>query len=189
MNGDERMKTLETALRRLADETAAAQPPARIETALSAAVRRRRMARYPWWTAAAAALAMAGFWAATRQMGPAVGLEQAAAPAAVRAQLAGPAEAPAEAMDQPAEALPVAKPAVVRSKASSGRGELSGELSPLTPWYFSGGLPQPARGQIVFIRVNPQTALRFGVVSEGQVPAQLLIGDDGLTRAIRFVRE
>lgn len=185
MNGDERMNTLETALRRLADETAAARPPARIETALRAEVRRRRMARYPWWVAAAAALALAGFWAATRQAGPAVEMEQAAAPAVVREQFAEPAGV----VDEAVEALPVARPAVVRSKVPVGRNEPDGGLSPLTPWYFSEGLPAPAKGQVVFIRVNPQTARRFGVMAEGPVPAQLLIGDDGLTRAIRFVRE
>jgi hypothetical protein len=185
MNGDKRMNSLETALQRLADETAAAKPPARIETALRAEVRRRhRMARHPWWMAAAAALVLAGFWAATRQDGPAVEVEQAMAPVAVPPRLVEPAAA-----DDAVEAIPVARPAVSRSKPSSRRNEVPVELSPLTPWYYSEGLPEPARGQVVFIRVNPQTARRFGVVSDGPVPAQLLIGDDGLTRAIRFVRK
>jgi hypothetical protein len=95
---------------------------------------------------------------------------------------------PEPAVDEAVEAIPVARPAVARASRKSRPNELSGQLSPLTPWYYSEGLPAPAQGQIVFIRVNPQTARRFGVVSAGPVPAQLLIGDDGLTRAIRFVR-
>jgi hypothetical protein len=189
MNGDKRMRSLETALQRLADETAAARPPARIETALRAEVRRRRMARYPWWMAAAAALVLVGFWAATRMDGPAVVVEQGTATATATASLPPRSVEPAAAADDAVEAIPVARRAASRTRPSSRPNELSGALSPLTPWYYSDGLPEPARGQVVFIRVNPQTARRFGVVSDGPVPAQLWIGDDGLTRAIRFVRE
>jgi hypothetical protein len=183
MTEDKRTATLLGTLRDLADQTMEARPPDRIERELRAQLRRKRLAKYPWWLAAAAALVLAGFWAATRQGGQA--MEQAAvAPAVIQL----PVVEPAPAVDEAVEAIPVARPAVVRASRKSRPNELSGQLSPLTPWYYSEGLPAPAQGQIVFIRVNPQTARRFGVVSDSPVPAQLLIGDDGLTRAIRFVR-
>jgi len=184
MTEDKRTAALLNALRDLADQTEGAMPPERIERELRAHLRRKQMAKYPWWLVAAAALVLAGFWAATRQGGQPV-VEQAAVPPAAIQQ---PVLESAPVADEAVEAIPVAKQAVVRASRKSRPNELSRELSPLTPWYYSEGLPAPAQGQIVFIRVNPQTARRFGVVSDGPVPAQLLIGDDGLTRAIRFVR-
>lgn len=183
MTEDKRTVSLLNALRDLADQTEGARPPDRIERELKAHLRRKQMAKFPWWLAAAAALALAGFWAATRQGGQVV--ERAGVvPAAVQQPVLEPTQVADEAVD----AIPLAKPVAVRVARKSRPNELSREISPLTPWYYSEGLPAPAQGQIVFIRVNPQTARRFGVVSDGPVPAQLLIGDDGLTRAIRFVQ-
>lgn len=183
MREDKRTVSLLNALRDLADQTEGAQPPERIERELKTRLRRKQMAKYPWWLAAAAALALAGFWAATRQGGQ-VFERAAVVPAAVQQ----PILEPAKVADEAVEAIPAATPVAVRASPKSRPNELSREISPLTPWYYSEGLPAPAQGQIVFIRVNPQTARRFGVVSDGPVPAQLLIGDDGLTRAIRFVQ-
>lgn len=183
MNGDKRIGSLETALRHLAGETADARPPARIEAELKAQVRRHRPARIQWWAlaATAAAVCVAGFW--TMRDGG-----KRAEPAPIAVAAAEPAEAvPAPAIAE--EAAPVARPAVMRTQAPSSRGSGVREASALTPWFFSDGLPMPARGQVVSIRVSAATAGRFGVVADGPVPAQLLIGDDGLTRAIRFVRE
>lgn len=183
MTEDKRTASLLNTLRDLADQTEGARPPDRIERELKAHLRRKQMAKYPWWLVAAAAVALAGFWAATRQGGQVV--ERAGVvPAAVQQQVLEPAKV----ADAAVEAIPVAKPVAVRVARKSRPNELSRELNPLTPWYYSEGLPAPAQGQIVFIRVNPQTARRFGVVSDGPVPAQLWIGDDGLTRAIRFVQ-
>jgi hypothetical protein len=84
--------------------------------------------------------------------------------------------------------LPEARPAVLRASRNSRPNELRSELRPVSPWFYSDGLPSPAGGQLVLIRVNQTTARRFGVVSDRPLQAQLLIGDDGLTRAIRFVQ-
>lgn len=184
MTEDKRTVSLLNALRDLADQTEGARPPDRIERELKAHLQRKQMAKYPWWLAAAAALALAGFWAATRQGDQPVTEQAGVAPAATQQ----PIVEPALAVDEAVEAIPVARPVAVRASRKSRPNELSRGLSPLTPWYYSEGLPSPAQGQIVFIRVNPQTARRFGVVSDGPVQAQLLIGDDGLTRAIRFVQ-
>lgn len=183
MTEDKRTACLLDALRDLADQTEGALPPDRIGRKLKERLRRKRMAKYPWWLAAAATLVLIGFWAANRP-GTQVVEHVAVATPVIQTTAAEPVPA----VDEAVEAIPVAKPAVVRASRKSRPNELAGQLSPLTPWYYSEGLPAPARGQIVFIRVNPQTARRFGVVSDSPVPAQLLIGDDGLTRAIRFVR-
>lgn len=57
----------------------------------------------------------------------------------------------------------------------------------ITPWYFNQGLPAPVKAQVVEIEVSPSVAARLGVASRTAVKAELLIGDDGLTRAIRLV--
>jgi hypothetical protein len=59
----------------------------------------------------------------------------------------------------------------------------------MTPWYFYTGVPQAERGQVVRIRVSATTAAQFGIYrGTDDVPAQVFIGDDGVARAIRFVR-
>ena len=180
---DERTASLLDALRSLAGETQEAMPPPRIERELRGQMRRKRISSYPWWLAAAAAVAVVGFWAVNRKAQP-VAEMPVQVPQVVQMQPAEPAALPAE-VD---EAVPVARPAVARASQRPVSGGDIRELSPLTPWYYSEGLPVPAGGQVVLIRVNPATARRFGVISDGPVPAQLLIGDDGLTRAIRFVQ-
>lgn len=62
------------------------------------------------------------------------------------------------------------------------------EIRAVTPWYFSVGVPPVENGQLIRMEVPPETAARFGVVAAGPVEADLIIGDDGLTRAIRFVQ-
>lgn len=183
MSPDKRMESLETALRHLAGETAGARPAARIETALRAEVRRQRPVRMRWWAMAAAAamVGVVGFWTLRDREQP---MAVETAPVAIAEQVA---EIPA--VDVAEQVAPAVRRAVLRPQAPVNRGTQQRELSPLTPWYYSDGLPKPARGQIVTIRVSPATAGRFGVVADAPVPAQLLIGDDGLTRAIRFVRE
>lgn len=180
MMDDKRNNSLQAALRILAEETAEARPPARIERELKAQLRRTRMARYPWWIAAAAGLALVGFWT-LREVPP----RQIAQPTTIVVEQQS---VQAQPVVEAEPVAPVARPAVLRAARSSQPNELSSELSPLTPWFYSEGLPRPARGQIVLIRVSPATASRFGILSEQPVPAQLLIGDDGLTRAIRLVQ-
>ncbi|MCL4793949.1 MAG: hypothetical protein KJZ84_05270 [Bryobacteraceae bacterium] len=62
------------------------------------------------------------------------------------------------------------------------------QVEALTPWYFSAGMPPAESGQWIRLEVPADTAARFGVVANGPVQADLIIGDDGLTRAIRFVQ-
>jgi hypothetical protein len=180
MMDDKRNNSLQSALRLLADETAEARPPARIERELKGRLRRTRMARYPWWIAAAAGVALVGFWT-LREESP----RQVTQPTTIVVEQQ-PVELPPVVEVEPD--VPAARPAVLRASRNSRPNELVSELSPLTPWFYSEGLPRPARGQIVLIRVSPETASRFGVLSDQPVPAQLLIGDDGLTRAIRLVQ-
>lgn len=180
MMDEKRNNSLQSALRLLADETAEARPPAAIERELRARLRRTRISRYPWWIAAAAGVALVGFWT-VREESP----RQMLQPTTIVVEQA-PVQALPQVEVQPD--VPMARPAVVRAGRRSQPNELSSELSPFTPWFYSEGLPRPARGQIVLIRVSPATASRFGVLSDEPVPAQLLIGDDGLTRAIRLVR-
>lgn len=59
----------------------------------------------------------------------------------------------------------------------------------LTPWYFNTALPPSARSVLVRSEVDARTAMRFGVVSAGETASvEILFGEDGLPRAMRFVR-
>jgi len=59
----------------------------------------------------------------------------------------------------------------------------------LSPWYFNTALPPSARSVMVRSEVDARTAMRFGVVSAGgTAPVEILFGEDGLPRAMRFVR-
>lgn len=62
-----------------------------------------------------------------------------------------------------------------------------------TPWFVQRWSPAPVRGQVVRMRVSRGTAAAFGVRrasyrQEDAVEADVFIGDDGIMRAIRFVR-
>lgn len=61
------------------------------------------------------------------------------------------------------------------------------EIRAVTPWYFSAGVPPVERGHLIRVEVPPEAAARFGLAAAGPVQADVIIGDDGLTRAIRFV--
>lgn len=59
----------------------------------------------------------------------------------------------------------------------------------LSPWYYNTALPPAARSVLVRSEVDARTAMRFGVVSAGDTaPVEILFGEDGLPRAMRFVR-
>jgi hypothetical protein len=63
------------------------------------------------------------------------------------------------------------------------------ELQPFTPWFFNTGLPLTGAGHVVRVKLSPEVAARFGVYTTGDgVQAQIFLSDDGLARAIRFVR-
>ena len=66
------------------------------------------------------------------------------------------------------------------------------DIDALTPWYFNEGLPEPEAGSVVRIEVLRAAADEYGAVlpqsSSPYVNAELYVGDDGMARAIRFVR-
>jgi hypothetical protein len=63
-----------------------------------------------------------------------------------------------------------------------------GEIE-LSPWYYNTALPPTARSVLVRSEVDARTAMRFGVLSAGDTaPVEVLFGEDGLPRAMRFVR-
>ena len=66
------------------------------------------------------------------------------------------------------------------------------DVDALTPWYFNEGLPEPEAGSVVRIEVLRAAADEYGAVlpesSSPYVNAELYVGDDGMARAIRFVR-
>lgn len=62
------------------------------------------------------------------------------------------------------------------------------QVRAVTPWYFSAGVPPVESGQLIRMEIPPETAARFGILVQGPVQADLIVGDDGLTRAIRFVQ-
>ena len=61
-----------------------------------------------------------------------------------------------------------------------------------TPWYYNQGLPPARQGGIVRVKVSKSLAGSFGVpvpvTSAPDLTADLFIGEDGMTRAIRFVQ-
>lgn len=152
--------------------------------------------------AAAAALAAVIFGITLR-------LERPVAPAIAQAQrapdvAAQPAPAPAvepvpaktvEATARPARTrrgtMPTGSPVAVSAKrsASAPAGDWRKGEMVLSPWYFNTALPPAARSVLVRSEVDARTALRFGVVPAGDTaPVEILFGEDGLPRAMRFVR-
>jgi|GEM_PF-3110481 len=198
---------LRRALAEFADETSLVTASARVHATLRREVRvkagRRRMVMgLVVSLAAAAALAAVIFGITLRPARP-------VAPAIAQAQhaldvAAQPAPAPAV---EPVPARTVettARPARTRRgtmrsssplAASAKRGANApaadwrkGEMV-LSPWYFNTALPPAARSVLVRSEVDARTALRFGVVPAGDTaPVEILFGEDGLPRAMRFVR-
>jgi hypothetical protein len=59
----------------------------------------------------------------------------------------------------------------------------------LSPWYYNTALPPAARSVLVRSEVDARTAMRFGVAPAGDTaPVEILFGEDGLPRAMRFIR-
>jgi hypothetical protein len=100
---------------------------------------------------------------------------------------------------RPATVKPASGAAVVPLPLNSKRSPRSRKPTPggewrrgdvvLTPWYFNTALPPSARSVMVRSAVDARTAMRFGVVPAGDTaPVEILFGEDGLPRAMRFVR-
>ncbi len=75
-----------------------------------------------------------------------------------------------------------------RRDVESTGGWRKGEMV-LSPWYYNTALPPTARSVLVRSEVGARTAMRFGVVPAGETaPVEILFGEDGLPRAMRFVQ-
>lgn len=172
---------LRDALRALSDETRRGRAPERVRAALMAEMksraRRRRVAT--WWPAAAAAAAAVlaiGIWLGAPRQQPAGQMAQVVEEAPVPAVMEAPVAAAPVESERPKARL-VSRQVRAPHKSAS------------TPWFFYAGYGRAENGQVVSIRVSAATAAQFGVDGGGgPVAAQVFIGDDGLARAIRFVR-
>jgi hypothetical protein len=74
--------------------------------------------------------------------------------------------------------------------ANTGDGEVTSDFLPLN---YSSNLPPVERGQLIRVEMPRSALLKFGLpmnVERANVPvkADLLVGEDGLALAIRFVR-
>jgi hypothetical protein len=176
---------LREALQALADSSSGAQAPLALEAALreefrAAHPKRVRRHRLVWtWVAAAAAvlvLTVAVQWRST--------------PAPVN-PVAGLPGLPAEVAYQPAP-LPTQLEAPRAQTVSLRPPTVEAPLEPLSPWYYNAALPAAGAGHVVRVEVSRQAARSFGLVAPAEGPAMVKadvwIGDDGMTRAIRFVR-
>lgn len=190
-------ENLREALRVIAEETQGLEASPRVAMALRKELKARRRSSLwrAWWpmAAVAAACLVVGIWLGTARQdtqvatAPREELQARFEPAPVAAEptpvvVEPPQQAPVrQAVRRAAWNAPARPPA---ARETGGRIE-----RPVTPWYFYTGLPAPAQGQVVRVMVSAQTAAQYGVPSGGgSVPAQVFIGDDGLARAIRFVR-
>jgi hypothetical protein len=183
MKGESEEKLVH-ALRRLGAETSGLEAGPHVRAALLKQFAQRPGRRILAWPLAAAACLLAGFAIGVVQLrkGPG-GPEPAAERPIATAEPAAPAGNPGQlAMAaEPAAKVPAA-PRIQR--ATAGPTETA-----LTPWYFEPGLPAPATARVIRVEVPPETAARYGVAGSGPgFDAEILIGDDGLARAIRFLR-
>jgi len=188
---------LHDALRALAEETSSASAPdqvrANLRAELRARARRKRIST--WWPAAAAAALILGIWLGMpSQQSPSGASNQVAEVQPTPPPIALPEPKPVTEEATPRDTTPLVfrESAAAPSPATRARlvtASSAADRKPVTPWFFYAGLPATERGQVVGIQVNRETAAQFGVyTASATVPAQVFIGDDGLTRAIRFVR-
>jgi hypothetical protein len=190
MKNESTNERLKWALKALAAETAQAGPSARVKEALLRRVRATRSPFRRWrWPVAAGMAAAAAFavWSVSSRGGHVarqVPLIGKASIASTTAPLPAVEVAPAREAAAPAESR---QSAVRRARAVEPAAGL--EPQPFTPWFFNTGLPLTGAGHVVRVTVSPEVAARFGVYTTGDgVQAQIFLGDDGMTRAIRFVR-
>ncbi len=179
---------LNNALRALAAESAGAGAPERLRGKLQAELRararkRRLAALWPVGLAVAAALVIGVWIGRSHPATPASDLQTAA----ITQPQPLPATA-AETVSETAPDLPAPLPATT-PRARLVRSAPARTAPPATPWFFYNAAPLAEKGHVVPITVPAATAAQFGVFrGTDTVPAQLFIGDDGMVRAIRFVR-
>lgn len=158
--GAEKERRLVYALRMLAEETSQAQPPAELEARLLASVRRRKGLRPVRWT-----------W-----------MLATAAAVVLLLLVPGKPDRPAAPVAPVEDMTPVITASLEESDADA-----------VTPWYVDGTLPAAESGNVVRMQLSRSEAAAYGAevpgTEETTVQAEMFVGDDGLARAIRFVRE
>ena len=188
-------------LREYSDDLKAASPPADLEARLMAAFEQRPPVKRPrhsmgWAIGAAAAAAAAvviaslSWWASPKQA-PIVEVARtkAVAPVQAPAPVAVAAEAPKPAVAVASAARP-ARRSTLRNSPRVPR-ELVSEFVPLAENEF---LPAPRQAQVLRVSVPRATlaSLGFPVMEEAgqgdRVTADVLMGEDGMARAVRFVK-
>ena len=178
---------LAEALGDLSKETGTLEAPARVEKAVMRAFRERhavRRSRWPVWAAAAALVAagfLTGLWF-ERPLPPPPAVPVAAVPPA-------PAAPRALVRSEPARA--VARVVKRRPRPPQPKAEVATEFIPLP--YGSDDLPRLERPRLLRMRL-PRTALwSVGLPMNVErafepVKADVVFDEDGMARAIRFVR-
>jgi hypothetical protein len=179
---------LERALRGLAEETQRAAAPARVKQELRRELRRRKapvvMKHWLQGAAAAVVLVTAGFglgkfWGSDTPR-PAPTQVVAESPRA-----ADPAPIVEERAVGPMSSATQVRQVVQRPQRWS---DASAGTKALTPWFAYTVAPGQLRGQVIRVEVSSQTAAQFGVIAQGPVAAQVFMTEDGVTRAIRFLK-
>lgn len=180
--------TLQAGLRALAHEMAAEQAPARVETALRAEFRRRRSARMWRRAAVVSGIAASIVMLAASAM---IRLRREPAPVAERPPVVAPTPAPELALaPAPAQRVRGSRPPRAARPAYALPREVATDFFPVMGADLS---DLRDRGSLVRVRL-PRSALAvFGLPVHpdrlgGTVNADVLVGEDGLARAIRFVR-
>lgn len=202
-------ESLRRALAEWADETALGQASDRVRLRLRREVRRRARRRWALVTLAAAAALAAVLFGITLRMTTAVRPGPSHAARGIQAPGASTTPSPAAREDaatpelkaesgeagsfQRSSAAVKLAPAARSRKARNVKPEAPGDWRKgevvLSPWYYNTALPPSARSVLVRSEVDARTALRFGVAPAGDTaPVEILFGEDGLPRAMRFVR-
>jgi hypothetical protein len=195
-------ESLRRALAEFADETSSGVASDRVRLALRREVRAKARRRWILASLATAAALAAIVLGVTARRAPLV-TSTAQQTAALERRAPVSSSAPARDAVAPGATAAVASPrdhsvtAAVRRPArprpSATKKEATGEWRKgemvLSPWYYNTALPPAARSVLVRSEVDARTAMRFGVVSAGDTaPVEILFGEDGLPRAMRFVR-
>lgn len=179
---------MEARLRLLAAADEQDQAPPRVEAALRAAYRQRygtRRGHWPWvaaWGAVAASvLAFVAFTGPARRppVEPRPALESI------------PAPPPARLEASPVPGMPAPRRGPRARRYNAAAAEVATEFIPLVYGDTLGG---EETHQVVRVRLSRAALASFGVpVNEeqtgGRVQADVVLGGDGMARAIRFVRE
>jgi hypothetical protein len=187
--GDE--EALLAGLRALREKTAGNGPPASVEVALVTEFRRGQLRNEPnfrrkpfvWLGLAAAAAVLIAVAVANRQPGPVVVVhtEMPPKPAVMARERAPKPPAPVQQVKRvPRRAQP--KPAPVQEVATE-----------FLAMPYAPGFTSEDRGQLVRVRLPRESMRSFGLpVNQDRmvqtVKADVLIGEDGIARAIRFVQ-